>query len=194
VQVFWSEWCPPGTPPGGSIGRRPDAIVLTLPHGRGELRLRPARAPRCDLPSARSTLSVGPFAPRQREPSPTTQLPLRATIVGVPLPESKLKPPTLRARRGGLLRYEIVVTNVSRRTVDFERCPAYLEQLAPQGRALVYVLNCRPAGAIGPGAHATFAMVLRVPRTAPRGANGLFWELGPTTYLPPTAAARVLVA
>ena len=114
-------------------------------------------------------------------------------MIGVPEDESKLRSPTLHARRGGLLRYEIALTNTSRRTFHFARCPAYLEQLAPRGRAELYILNCRSAGAIAPGANATFAMVLRVPRAAPRGANGLFWELAPTTYLPPSTAVRVVV-
>jgi hypothetical protein len=100
----------------------------------------------------------------------------------------------LRARRGGVLRYAVALTNVSARTFRFRSCPIYLQQLSPGTRRPErHVLNCRPVGVLRPRARAIFAMVLRVPVAAPLGANGLFWELAPRTYLPPSADARVLV-
>ncbi len=100
-------------------------------------------------------------------------------------------PPALRARRGVVLHFSVALTNVSRRSFRFRSCPIYLEQLS--GKPELYVLNCRPMPMLRPGARAVFAMVLRVPRTARVGTNGLLWELAPRTYLPPTVGARVAV-
>jgi hypothetical protein len=36
-------------------------------------------------------------------------------------------------------------------------------------------------------------MVISIPAAAPSGGNGLAWEVAPQTYLPPFAAAMVLV-
>lgn len=194
LALDWRNWCGPGSAPASGAGPPPDALIVVLPHDGGELHLPVAEAPRCDAPDAPSTLGVAPFVPRERSLPPSSRLPLHASIVGVPSKESKLAPPSLRARAGELLRYKVALTNSSRRPFRFRSCPAYAEQIAPRGRPQLYLLNCRPAGTLRPGEQAIFAMVVRVPATAPSGPNGLSWQLAPKTYLPPFASARVLVA
>lgn len=193
LALHWSNWCGPRSAPASETLRPPDALVVILPQGGGEIRLPLAGAPRCDAPAAPSTLGVAPFVPRERTLPRGSRLPLHASIVGVPPRESKLTPPRLRARAGGLLRYEVALTNVSRRPFRFRGCPVYVQQLVPRGPRELYVLNCRPIATLAPGERAVFAMVLRVPASAPVGPNGLAWQLAPKTYLPAFATARVLV-
>jgi hypothetical protein len=153
------------------------------------MRLR--EAPRCDAPQAPSLLAVTPFVRLGRYLPESSRLPLRASIVGVPRRDSKRNPPALRARRGAFLHFSVALTNVSRRRFRFKSCPVYVEQLS-RGVEL-YVLNCRPMGVLRPRARAIFVMALRVPKNTRLGPTGLFWELAPRTYLPPTAVARVAV-
>jgi hypothetical protein len=148
------------------------------------------RAPRCDDPNAPSTLTIKPFARRGRQPPPSSHLPLEAAIVGASI--DKTRPPSLRARAGGLLRYEVALRNVSRRSFRFRRCPRYLEDLGAQQHEW-YVLNCPPVGVLRPHDTVRFAMVLHVSKKAPLGRTGLLWLLGPQTYLPPTAHTAVLI-
>jgi hypothetical protein len=183
------------SPGNAGDGHRPAAgcsLLLVLPRRAGELRLRLRRAARCDAAGEPSSLAVTPFVRLGRYLPPSSRLPLRASIVGVPKNDSKRRPAALRARRGGLLHFSIALTNVSRREFRFRSCPIYVEQLS--GKLELYVLNCRPMPALRPGAQAIFAMVIRVPRQARIGTNGLFWELAPRTYLPPTVGARVAVS
>jgi hypothetical protein len=186
VRVLWSNWCPPDVIQ-TSIGRPPARLDLVLPAG-GELSAPVNGAPRCDAPQAPSTLAIKPFARSGRQARPSSQLPLKAVIVGK-LPN--LKAPSFRARVGGLLRYQVMLTNVSRRPFRFRNCPTYVQDL--DGRSQRYVLNCRPVGSLRPRQTVRFNMVLRVPRTARPGRRGLFWLLGPQTYLPPDDGCRVLI-
>ena len=186
VPVLWSNWCPPDVIQ-TSIGRPPARLVLVLPAG-GELSTPVDRAPRCDAPQAPSTLAIKPFARDGRQPPPSSLLHLKAEIVGK---SPNLKAPSFRARLGGLLRYQVTLTNVSRRRFRFRNCPIYLQDL--DGRSQRYVLNCRAVGLLRPEETARFNMVLRVPRTARPGRRGLFWLLGPQTYLPPNDGAMVLI-
>ena len=186
VPVLWSNWCPPDVIQ-TSIGRPPTRLVLALPAG-GELSAPVDRAPRCDAPRAPSTLDIKPFMRSGRQAPPSSLLPLEAVIVGK-LP--KLQAPSLRARAGGLLRYQVTLTNVSRRSFRFRRCPIYLQAL--HGQSQRYVLNCRPVGSLRPRQTVRFNMVLRVPRTARPGRTGLFWLVGPKTYLQPNDGAIVLI-
>jgi hypothetical protein len=87
-----------------------------------------------------------------------------------------------------------VLKNGSKTTATFEHCPAYIAQLAPGGRVEAHLLNCGAAHPIAPGKSLAFAMRLRVPRDAPLGANGLFWELDPFGSRTPQLHVRVLVA
>ena len=99
----------------------------------------------------------------------------------------------IHGRRGGTLRFRVVLTNDSATTVRFDRCPAYAQQLVPGGRVEAYTLNCRAAHPIAPGKSLAFAMRLRVPQNAPLGANGLFWELDPFGARAPQVHARVTI-
>ena len=86
-----------------------------------------------------------------------------------------------------------MLRNRSRTTATFEHCPAYIEQLAPSGRVEAHQLNCAAAKPIEPGKSVAFAMRIRVPRNAPLGANGLFWELDPFGSHNPQLHARVAI-
>jgi Protein of unknown function (DUF4232) len=187
VPVFWSNWCPPEVVV-TSTGTPPSRLVLVLAGG-AELTAAVDRAPRCDEPTAPSTLAIKPFARRGRQPPSSSQLPLRAVIVGGST--DKRRSPSLRVQAGGLLRYEVALTNVSRRPFRFRGCPTYLQDFG--GRHEWYVLNCRPVGVLQPRETARFAMLLRVPKEARLGRTGLFWLLAPKTYLPATAVAGVLI-
>lgn len=109
---------------------------------------------------------------------------LRASVPGQPL----------HGRRGGMLRFRVVLRNLDTVTARFGRCPAHVEQLVPAGPVAVYRLNCKAARAIPPGGREAFAIELRVPKDAPLGANGLFWGLDPLGARSPQLNARVLVA
>jgi hypothetical protein len=187
VPILWSNWCPPDAIV-TSYGTPPASLVLVLPQG-GELTAAVDRASRCDSPTAPSTLSIKPFVPVGRQPPPSSHLPLRVVIVGAS--RDKTRPPSPRVRAGGLLRYEVALTNIAPRPFSFRGCPTYLQDL--DRRTDSYVLNCKPLGTLQPRKSARFAMVLRVPRKARIGRTSLFWLLGPKTDLPPTAVATVLV-
>jgi hypothetical protein len=64
--------------------------------------------------------------------------------------------------------------------------------LAPAGTSEVHQLRCGP-GAIEPGGTLGFEMRIAVPRTAPTGNNGLFWELDPTGAQGPEVVSRLVV-
>jgi hypothetical protein len=191
--LWWSNWCGPGSVPAGSPGTPPDGLELVF-QGGSSLIVPLAQAPRCDAPQAPSSLQLGPYAPTTRRLPESSRLLLRAVIVG---PRPVLVKPNLRAlraHRGQLLHYQVAVTNVGSRPFRFagSSCPDYIEQIIP-GPSEAYVLNCRPAGTIAPGATVLFAMQLRVPANAPLRNTGLSWELAPTTYQAPFASAAVWV-
>ena len=99
----------------------------------------------------------------------------------------------VHGRHGRLLRFRVVLKNRSHTTAIFERCPAYIAQLAPSGRVEAHQLNCAEAHPIQPGKSEAFAMRVRVPRNAPLGPNGLFWELDPFGSHNPQLHARVTI-
>jgi hypothetical protein len=187
VPIFWSNWCPPDVVV-TSTGTPPSRLVLVLPGG-AELTAAVDRVPRCDDPAAPSTLAIKPFARRGRQPPASSHLPLRAVIVGGTT--DKTRTPSLRVHAGGLLRYEVALTNVSRRPFRFRECPTYLQDLS--GRHEWYVLNCRLVGVLESYKTARFAMLLHVPKGVRLGRTGLFWLLAPKTYLPATTVAGVLI-
>lgn len=87
IDLWWSNWCGPGSTSTGGSGRPLVAIVLRLRSGsrivvplqrvvRGELMV-----PRCDDAQEPSLLEVSRVVPVSM-PGPSSQLPLRATIVG----------------------------------------------------------------------------------------------------------------
>jgi len=183
VAVWWRNWCGPGSPPASGPFTPPTAVVISLPHGGGRVRMPIGGAPRCDDPQSPSAVGVEPFVLVLPKPSPWTHLRLQADILGG----------TLYARRGSLLQYRVRLRNVSSRTLRFGRCPLLVEELAPANRAQVYVLNCRPIGSLPPGDAAVFTMELHLSPRTPLGANGLFWELDPGSSYEPSADATVVV-
>jgi hypothetical protein len=171
VQIWWSNWC---------ASRPPTAIELTMPSG-GSVRLKVASAPRCDVPDSPSTATVGTFAPLVPAPRQSTRLPLRVSFDRA----------SYRVSAGTVLRYRVTLRNTGREPFRFSGCPLYFESLGNAHE--IHVLNCRSAGTLDPGGSATFAMELRLPRGIRRGRNGLFWEIGLGTYLPPSWGARATV-
>lgn len=179
VTVTWDNWCDPTR---GKNRKPPSAIRVTLPNGGGSLDADYNAVPQCIDPATPSTIGVSVFQP-SLVPSgrPWTDAFLRASIPGLPL----------RARRGGVLRFDVVLANLSQTAARFTRCPAYAQQLAPAAPLQVYSLDCPAAHPIAPGASLAFAMRVEVPRNAPLGHNGLFWMLDPFGQRGPELNVRV---
>jgi hypothetical protein len=182
LTITWDNWCDLKVP--GKPHVPPSALRIRLPGGRGHLDADYNAVPPCLDPKAPSTVGVSAFQPgllpsRQ----PWSRAVLRASIPGQPL----------HARRGGTLDFRVVLHNASGSTVDFDRCPAYVQQLVPNGGVEAYELNCAAAHSIRPGGSESFAMRLKVPKSAPLGVNGLFWGLDPLGANGPQLNARVLV-
>ena len=182
VTVSWDNWCDPVIK--GVPHVPPSALRLTLPGGRGHLDADYNAVPPCLDPKLPSTIGVSRFQP--------TLVPsgrffsdafLQGSVPGQPV----------HGRRGGLLRFRVVLRNRSKTTATFERCPPYIAQLAPAGRVEAHELNCAAARPIAPGKSEAFAMRLRIPRNAPLGGNGLFWELDPFGSRNPQLHARVTI-
>lgn len=182
VTVTWDNWCDPQIP--GKKRVPPKAIRVTLPDGGGNLDADYNAVVPCLDPAQPSTLGVSVF---QSILVPTgrrwTDAFIRASVPDVPL----------RARRGGVLHFRVVLKNLSTTPALFTRCPAYVQQLVPAGRLEVYSLNCRAARPIPPHGSRAFAMRVAVPRNAPLGHNGLFWSLDPFGQQGPELNVRVNV-
>jgi hypothetical protein len=178
----WDNWCDPVVP--GRPRVPPSALRVTLPDGRGSLEADYDAVPACIDPNAPTTIGVSVFqsslVPAGR---PWSAAFLRASVPDQPI----------HARRGGILRFRVVLTNASGTTARFERCPAYVQQLAPGGAVEVYALNCPAAHSIAPGKSLAFAMRVRVPKDSPLGRNALFWELDPFGARAPKLHARVTI-
>ena len=182
VTVSWENWCDPVVK--GVTHVPPSGLRLTLPGDRGHLDADYNAVPPCLDPNLPSTIGVSRFQP--------TLVPsgrffsdafLQGSVPGQPV----------HGRRGRLLRFRVVLKNRSHTTATFEHCPAYIAQLAPSGRVEAYQLNCAEAHPIQPGKSEVFAMRVRVPRNAPVGQNGLFWELDPFGSNNPQLHARVTI-
>ena len=183
VTIYWDNWCDlivkgkPHVPP--------SALRITLPGGRGSIDTDYNAVPRCLDPKSPSTIGVSVFQPSIIQPGrPWTSAILRASVPWQPVP----------GRRGEILRYRVVLTNVSHETVRFDRCPAYAQQLVPSGHVEAYLLNCRGVQPLRPGKSVAFAMRVRVPTSSPLGGNGLFWELDPFGARAPQVHARVTIS
>jgi hypothetical protein len=162
----------------------PSALRITLPAGRGSIDTDYNAVPPCIDPNSPSTIGVSVFQPNLIPTGrPWTKQLLSATIPAQPL----------HGKRGGTLRFRVVLRNESQQPVRFDHCPAYAQQLVPNGRVEVYTLNCRGAHAIAPGKSLSFAMRLQVPQNALVGANGLFWELDPFGGRAPQVHARATI-
>jgi hypothetical protein len=193
VYLVWSNWCGPGSTAAGRSGALPRGIDIGLPGGTTVV-VPVTSAPRCDQPSDPSTLSATPFSPAVRELPASSRLPLSVALAG---PRPTLVKPGLhafRARRGEILSFQVVLTNTGATAFHFApaSCPVYLEQVVP-APAQEYVLNCRPVGAIAPHASVVFEMEAAIPLRIRAGLGLVSWDLAPTTYLSPSAAAAVSI-
>jgi hypothetical protein len=182
LTITWDNWCDPVVP--GKPHLPPSALRITLPEGRGSIDADYNAVPSCVDPAQPSTIGVSVFqsglVPVGR---PWTDAFLRASIPGQPI----------HAHRGGILRFRVVLTNLSRDAARFDRCPAYVQQLVPAGTVEVYELNCAGARPIAKGESLAFAMRVRVPKDAPLGRSGLFWELDPFGVRAPELHADVVI-
>jgi hypothetical protein len=184
LTISWENWCDPVV--AGVPHVPPSALRVMLPRGLGHLDADYNAVPPCLDPKLPSTIGVSRFQPTLVPPAGRffTDAFLQGSVPGQPV----------HGRRGGLLKFRVVLKNRSKTTATFEHCPAYIAQLAPAGRVEAHLLNCGAAHPIAPGKSLAFAMRLRVPRDAPLGANGLFWELDPFGSRTPQLHVRVLVA
>ncbi len=158
--IVWRNWCHPA--PEGARWRVTLAggYSFSLP-GPGSI------GPRCDGPSAASTLGVAPLEPDLSSP----KWPL------VPMIEA---PPAAVAGRSFI--YQVTLFHPENEPFRFSRCPPYREELKLGGQTLVveaHVLNCGPVGEISPDTGALFDMVLQVPTTTSFGKAQLTWTLDP---------------
>jgi hypothetical protein len=182
VTITWDNWCDRKIP--GKKRLPPSAVRITLPAGRGHVDADYNAVVPCLDPASPSSIGVSVFqpslVPQQR---PWSNAPLIASVPGQPV----------HGRRGSVLHYRVVLKNYSSSTVRFDRCPPYIQQLAPAGKVDVHTLNCRGAHPVGPRKTIAFAMQIRIPKSSPLGANGLFWELDPYGARSPQAHVRVVV-
>jgi hypothetical protein len=182
VTITWTNWCDPVVQ--GVPHVPPSALRIVLPGDRGHLDADYNAVPPCLDPNLPSTIGVSRFQP--------TLVPggrffsnafLRGSVPDQPV----------HGRRGRLLRFRVVLKNISHTTATFEHCPAYIAQLAPAGKVEAHQLNCAAAKPIAPGKSRAFAMRVRIPRNAPLGANGLFWMLDPLGSRNPQLHAKVTI-
>jgi hypothetical protein len=182
VTISWDNWCDPVVK--GKPHVPPSALRITLPAGGGNVDADYNAVPPCLDLNAPTTIGVSTFQPNLITPGRRwSDAFLRASVPGQPI----------HGRRGGILHFRVVLTNILRTSARFDRCPAYVQQLAPTGEVEVYALNCRAAHPIAPGKSLAFAMEVRVPQNAPLGANGLFWALDPFGARAPQTHARVTI-
>jgi hypothetical protein len=186
LEVDWRNWC---IPPSSAVPVPPQAIRLTLPDNGGAIDVSYNAVPPCDNPAAGSTIGVRPVRPAPLPATaPWTSTPLQATIQ----PVSGGTAP-LTGERGQTVRFVVELRNATAAPVSFERCPLFVEMLAPAGRPEVHQLNCRTAGQLPATGSLRFEMRIQIPAGAPPGNNGLFWELDPTGAKGPEVVSRIEV-
>jgi Protein of unknown function (DUF4232) len=189
VSITWANWCVPGARRAKGPLVPPRAVRVTLPSGGGSLDVPYSAVTSCIRPGAPSTIGVRPFQPTGLPNGrPWTTEPLGAkvlTLAGSAGP--------LHALRGAVLRYSVLLSNESRSTVGFTRCPLVAQMLAPNGAVEAHQLNCAGSSPVRPGGAIRFEMRLHVPTDAPLGANGLFWEIDPLGAQGPEVVSRVIV-
>jgi hypothetical protein len=179
--VDWRNWCVPGAGRSPKPLVPPRAVRVTLPGGSIDVGY--DAVPACDNAAEPSTVAVRPFAPAPLATStPWSNAELKASIVDA-------RP----APRGSTAHFGVRLANVSGAPVPFERCPLFIEALAPSAGTEAHQLNCAAATPIPPGGSLTFEMRIQVPRSAPLGNNGLFWELDPTGAQGPEVVSGLTV-
>lgn len=179
--VQWISACGPGS------SARVDGLTVTLRNGDRIVMRFPGSEPVCYGPHGRVDIAVSPFTPALRSQPRTIRLPLRASFSGQKFVKRKIVSPSLRTRRGQILRYEITLTNTSKRPFRFHGCPLYDEEFSgaqdkngvSRQATFTYVLNCRPVGMIAAGVSVRFAMELPVANNAVPGTAVVGWGLAP---------------
>jgi hypothetical protein len=185
LTITWENWCDPQIP--GKPRTAPSAVRITLPNGTGHVDADYNAVPPCRDPKRPSTIGVSPFETSKVKPAPAWTAASASVTASVPNQP-------VRGKRDGILHFVVVLKNISRTTIRFDRCPAYVQQLVPAGQVEVHTLNCAAANPIAAGKTEAFAMQIRVPENAPLGGNGLFWGLDPFGAKTPQLSARALIA
>jgi len=184
VMVQWFNWC--ATSP-----IEPLSLAITLPTG-GVLHapVVMGSTPRCDAPSAGSTMSVGNFNVTAG-PSPTDPpaVPAEGLRVALEVPG--------QATAGQTLHYVAILTNPTASPINLDPCPAYMERINSVGGWVVsdYILDCSGVPTIAPGASVRFAMELDLPASLPPSDKAaIVWSLDPyysEGFPPRSPAAKV---
>lgn len=188
LNVDWRNWCLPRVP-STTKAVPPKAFRITLPGTGGSLEAGYNAVPGCDTPGQPSTLGVHPFQPASLPASPPSHAgALKASIT--PPDGSKRR---LTGTRGAVVRYAVQLRNVSTAPITFDRCPLVVEMLVPASTPEAHQLNCAAASPIAPGGSLWFEMRIAIPRNAPLGNNGLFWELDPTGAQGPQVVSGIVV-
>jgi hypothetical protein len=166
--LLWSNWCQE-TMPGVA------SLLVTLPSGGSPVVASGFGTPRCDDPTADSSLSAWAFHPM---PPPIPAYEPQAATVSLSVPAS--------ARAGDDLAFLVTLTNGGTKPAVLKPCPSYTEDLAVDGSALrgpanqQFLLNCDAIGsALAPGASVTLQMHYAVPPTLPPGRVELIWGMNP---------------
>ncbi len=183
--LWWSNWCGTTTPVVTSL-------VVTLPSGGTPMDARPTSpgpgmgsVPRCDAPTAASTLTAYAFTPvAPEEPAPSPQPASAALSV----------PSSVAA--GADLVYFVTLKNLGAQAAPLDPCPTYSEGLVVGGVALklpgaaYLLLNCAVIGpALGSGSFVQLEMRLAIPANAVPGPAVLHWDLDPGGTLDTSSAS-----
>jgi len=184
LTVTWTNWCDPQIP--GKKRVPPSAVRITLPNGTGHVDADYNAVPPCLDADHPSTIGVSPW--ETSKVKPTQPWTTAAASISASVPNQPV-----RAKRGEMLHFVVLLQNTSRETVTFDQCPAYVQQLVPAGQVEVHDLNCAKAKPIAPGKREAFAIEIRVPENAPLGGNGLFWGLDPFGAKQPQINARAVI-
>jgi hypothetical protein len=178
ASLTWMNWCGAGQPV--------TSVLVTLSDGSGPIEAAPSGTsgpigpgisglPRCDDPSASSSLGASAFeAVESRQPDVEPQ----PAIVEMRVP------PTAVA--GETLTFTVRLTNGSAGSVALNPCPGYTEDLIVDGRALKllgeerFLLNCEAIGSeLGPGEILVLDMRYAVPADVAPGPVELIWSMDP---------------
>jgi hypothetical protein len=188
LTVDWRNWCLPRVP-SKAKPVPPKAVQITLPGTGDSLKAGYNAVPGCDTPGQPSTLGIRPFRPA---PLPDTP-PWYAGAL-----KASITPPDggkgrLTGTRGAVVTYAVRLRNVSTAPITFDRCPLLIQMLAPASTPDAHQLNCAAANPITPNGSLWFEMRIAIPRNAPLGNNGLFWELDPTGAQGPQVVSQLVV-
>jgi hypothetical protein len=154
------------------------SLAITLPEGgvvHTSVLAMGAETPRCDTPSAGSSVTVGALGVTPG-PAPTDPpaVPAETLVVALEVPD--------HATAGQTLRYVAILTNPTSNPIALSPCPAYQERINGTGAGVVadYILDCASAPTIAAGASVRFAMELIIPASLPASdVAAIVWSLDP---------------